>query len=248
MMQLLDMARLVTSAVTLAAAATVATGVDEALLPVSGGAFVMGDHDGQYDEKPPRIVTLSAFYIQRTEVSEGAYAACVAAGACRPARGRARGSTFPVTGVTWHDARRYCRWRGWRLPTEAQWERAARGTDQRYFPWGPKDARGGAQRAACGSGCGDHRNLMPVTSLPEGAAPSGALHMAGNVEEWVADWYSEGFYQNGPRVDPVGPRVATYKSVRGGEHSQALAVLRASNRYWADPNTYSDRRGFRCAR
>ncbi len=224
---------------------------------VTAGPFVMGDHDGQYDEKPVRLVTLATFEIQRTEVSMKAYMQCVEAGVCAKPRDVSSPPRHPVTGVRWDDARRYCMWRGWRLPTEAQWEKAARGVDQRRFPWGGDDARGGVGRANCAEGCTkgapgnvrrDRTNLVDVDANSDGASPYGALNMAGNAEEWVADWYGEGYNYDAPKQEPKGPEKGVYRSVRGGEHTQELSVTRTTNRYWAKPDTYNSRRGFRCAR
>lgn len=228
---------------------------------VPAGAYVSGSHDGQYDEKPVRIVNVSAFEIMRTEVPEITYAACVTAGRCAQHRGKVRGPMFPVTGVSYKDAMSCCKWLKWRLPTEAEWEKAARGTDQRRFPWGDRDERGGFGRANCGQGCDQKttgktppkkfpggRRLHLVTANVDGASPYGALNLAGNVEEWVADWYGEGYGYWAPRQDPKGPNTGVYRSVRGGELSQELEVVRTTNRYWASPAAYSDRRGFRCAR
>ena len=226
------------------------------LVKVPAGPFVMGDHDGQYDEKPPRRVELAAFSIMRTEVTQAAYLACVQAQRCEVPKILAASPQHPVVGVTWKDAKAFCQWRGGALPTEAQWEKAARGTDRRRYPWGARDKRAGVGRANCMTGCrSDKRDgtktklwphAMPVGGRKDGASPSGALDMAGNVEEWVADWYGEGAYHDMPEKDPTGPMTGVYKAVRGGEFSQPLDVLRASNRYWADPRSYNDRRGFRC--
>ena len=216
------------------------------LVKVPAGPFTCGDHDGQYDEKPVRIVHLKAFSIMREEVNEFDYKRCVVAGRCAPHRGPMRGDEFPVTGVSYKDAGAFCRYQGWRLPTEAEWEKAARGVDRRRFPWGGRDDRGGVGRASCGRGC--NSALQTASANSDGASPYGALNMAGNVEEWVADWYGEGYGHTAPAHDPKGPTKGTYRVVRGGEFTQELEVLRTTNRYWAKPATYSDRRGFRCAK
>jgi len=217
------------------------------MVAVPAGPFVMGHHHGQVDEKPPRRIRLAAFAIDRTEASGAAWKRCVKAGACTPARGAVR-DRYPVTGVTWSQARDFCRWLGKRLPTEAQWEKAARGPDGRRFPWGDAMKPG---MAACARKCGDGAGKLHPVDGPlgaRGASPYGALHMAGNVEEWVADWYDEGYTRTAPAVDPPGPATRTYRVVRGGEYSQELEVMRASNRWWAPPDQSSAKRGFRCAR
>jgi len=218
-------------------------------LAVPAGPVVIGDHEGQYDEKPPIRVYVSAFRIDRCEVSRDRYDVCVAAGKCAASRTKGP-ANHPVTGVTWTDAANFCRFSGGRLPTEAEWEKAARGDDQRRFPWGNASAVG---KANCGRGCGvQAQGPRPCGAFPAGASAFGAMDMGGNVSEWVADWYGEGYFRtccgSGKTRDPKGPVTGIYRSVRGGEYTQEYTVLRAANRYWGAPDGYHERRGFRCAR
>jgi formylglycine-generating enzyme required for sulfatase activity len=245
----------------------------------------MGSPDGQgaADERPRHAVTLSAYCIDRTEVTVAAYAACVAAGACsappmtvnwssysgnelklfnRACNGSDRPS-HPINCVDWIQAAAYCAWRGGRLPTEAEWEYAARGGDGRIHPWGsaPPSAR---RLNACGAEClaaasrdGIPRKALyddddgwpttaPVESFPEGASPLGVLDMAGNVWEWTADWY--GPYAEVAQTDPEGATTGTSRVSRGGSWTSGGAeTARATDRDWLDPETREATLGFRCA-
>lgn len=180
------------------AAETSAPSVDappEGMLLVPAGPFTMGaDAGGQADERPAHVVDLAAFYLDRTEVTNEAYGECVAQGACRPhdpgsAKANRlgddaafRGPRQPVSAISWDDAGAYCRFRGARLPREAEWEKAARGTDGRRFPWGDEPAT--HERAVFSTG-----RTSDVGSHPAGAGPYGHVDLAGNVWEWVDDVY-----------------------------------------------------------
>jgi formylglycine-generating enzyme required for sulfatase activity len=167
----------------------------------------------------------------------------------------------PINCVDWDQAMAYCRWKGKRLPTEAEWEYAARGNDGRIFPWG-NEAPSAKRLNVCGSECAAmaKRELSaewpayyndddgwaataPVGSYPEGASPFGALDMAGNVAEWTADWY--GVYSTKAETNPQGPRTGTSRVSRGGGW---LGPARATDREWPDPAVRAMDRGFRCAR
>ena len=215
---------------------------------IEAGTAVMGCDEGPPtcppDARPARQVTLAAFQIDVTEVTEEAYAACVAAGACTsPAEpAPAPDARAPVRGVTWQQAVDHCAWRGARLPTEAEWERAARGTDARPFPWGTEPPT--CDRAAV-AGCGD--TPVEVGSLT-GAAPGGAHNLIGNVSEWVADWYQADYYGRGIDVNPSGPDAGGERVVRGGSYLDDPASLSAWTRQHADPLHASPTIGFRCSR
>ena len=244
--------------------------VDVAPLPadrvaVPAGEFTMGctdaaDRECGNDERPARRVPVGAFAIDRTEVTVEAWQRCVDAGACRqaitvgacnagsPERGR-----FPVNCVTWYQARDYCRWAGARLPTEAEWEKAARGTDGRRYPWGDDaPGSGGAFRANWGEGLArilwmrdGFEYDAPVGLFPSGASPWGALDMAGNLAEWVADWY--GPYVAGAVPDPAGPASGTARVVRGGSFQDYARRIRATARDRHEPERWFEHVGFRCA-
>lgn len=210
-------------------------------------------------EMNPHEVTLSDFDIDRTEVAVGRYARCVAAGACSPPTfpgGDARYDRpeLPVTHVRWEDAVAYCTWIGGRLPTEAEWEHAARGRAHRTFPWGDLYNAHLANHGAWAEDPTDGRDgfigLAPIGSFPDGATATGLLDMAGNASEWVADWYDrddEGYgYSQAPQVNPKGPSYgAAGHVVRGGSYRDGAHWLRtAARRAWP----YASREiGFRCA-
>lgn len=201
--------------------------------------------DAPEDEKPQHRVWLDAFWIDRTEATNAMYAACVETGACKPIISprldMLENPDFPVQGVAWPEAAAYCEWVGRRLPTEAEWEKAARGTDVRLYPWGdepPDDTR-----ANFGRRQGD---VVATGSSPEGASPYGALDMAGNVYEWVADWYAQDYYAQSPSESPPGPERTLVRVIRGGAWNGSQDALRAANRFWAFPGR-NDYDGFRCA-
>lgn len=217
------------------------------MVEVPAGAFVQGSRAGEPDEGPPRRVKLDAFRIDRYEVTQAEYAACVKAGHCTAARRYPEcvGERLPVVGVSWEDAAAYCAWRGKRLPGEAEWERAARGTDGRRFPWGDElDCKRANFGNFIGAGpCAGENpgRVLPVGSRLAGASPSGALDMAGNVWEWTADRYLR--YADGKPAGPPDHRV-----VRGGSCCSYFALPTTTNRL-SFPESYRDRDiGFRCAK
>jgi len=212
---------------------------------------------------------VSAFGIDRTEVTQGAYSLCVAAGVCAPSLvtatdPRLSGATLPVVGVSHREARQYCAFVGGRLPSEAEWERAARGAAPRRFPWGdlpnPKLANHGAldlgalfdpDTAEPLLGIPDPSDgfagLAPVGSFPASATPEGLLDLAGNVAEWVADRWSNG-YSTAPVGNPQGPPSGALRVVRGGSYRHPLVFLRGSARDRRPPSAREPTIGFRCAR
>lgn len=218
------------------------------LVDVPAACFLMGHDRGDHDERPPHEVCVSAFRIDRVEVSNAAYQRCVDAGVCAaaaayPARPALALPDHPVVGVSWIDADRYCRWRGQRLPTDAEWELAAGGTDRRRYPWGDEPAS--CDRAVYAR-CPPY-STVPVDSYPTGASPVGALHMAGNAWEWVSDWWAPYYYRRSPRQDPQGPEQGGMRSIRGGAWNRSVWHLRVTDRDSGVVGLRNDHVGFRCA-
>jgi formylglycine-generating enzyme required for sulfatase activity len=208
--------------------------VTDDMVAVPSGGFEMGCHMAtdpscEPDELPYHVVDLAAFHIDRTEVTEAAY-------------GMDPASQKPVTNVSWFQADAFCKSLGKRLPTEAEWEKAARGTDDRVYPWG-NDAPTCelANFKDCGEVVGD------VGMHPAGASPYGALDMAGNVAEWVADWYGSDYYATSPAADPTGPSDGTNKVTRGGDYSRSATDIRVAVRREPPPGDVESEKGFRCA-
>ncbi len=202
------------------------------------------------DELPVHEVRLPAFRIDRTEVTNADYARCVRSGECRspmqfPGDRRFDGERYPVVGVSWSDAAAFCRWTAGRLPTEAEWERAARGLSARIFPWGrtwnPHLANHGRFGIAPGDGGDGFRHTAPVGSYPDGASALGILDLAGNVWEWTTDWYEE--YE----PDPAAPSGHVYRAIRGGSWTSPAHHLRVTTREAAPPEYRSLEIGLRCA-
>ncbi|MCO6451317.1 MAG: SUMF1/EgtB/PvdO family nonheme iron enzyme [Caldilineales bacterium] len=219
------------------------------LVYVPGGPFVMGsqasDPNAQPDESPQRTVTLDGFWIDRTEVTNERYTACVKAGVCAPIVSPRSDMIdrpdLPVIGVAWGEASAYCAWVGRRLPTEAEWEKAARGANARLYPWG--DQLDTAMLVNIDFRVGDFND---VGANSDDRSPYGVMDMAGNAPEWVADWYQSDAYAQGDVVNPQGPAKSMVRVQRGGAWNAAPSAARAANRFWAFPDR-NDFTGFRCA-
>jgi len=216
---------------------------------VPAGNFVMGDDV----ESPLREVYLDNFYIDKYEVTLSRYAKFIdATGGARPPEGWQQlhlesVGALPVVGVDWHDAEAYCRWAGKRLPTESEWEKAARGGDGRKYPWGSEDptpAHANFGKSANGPYSG---GLAPAESRSAGKSPYGAHDMAGNASEWVSDWFAAGFVRGDVR-NPKGPENGTAKVIRGGGWYDPPERLNSSRRMHASTTTRADDVGFRCAK
>jgi formylglycine-generating enzyme required for sulfatase activity len=226
------------------------------MVRILGGPFVMGDA-AEADEQPRRTVVVASFDIDADEVTRAEYTRCVQAGACRPSslpRSDDATSKLPVTGVSWGDADAYCRFVHKRLPTEAEWERAARGTDGRQYPWGDEldCARGNFGNYDGEGRCPQNPgHPVEVGSYNRDSHRDGGdeLHdLAGNVWEWVADWYAADYYRRAPSANPKGPRRGERRVVRGGACCSMLGLPRAANRLSFPPDYRDDDLGFRCAR
>jgi formylglycine-generating enzyme required for sulfatase activity len=220
-----------------------------ALIPA--GAFWMGSPDGvgPADEHPRHKVYVSAFQMDRFDVTAEEFAACVKAGECAaPGTGElcnygvAARSKDPINCVTWDQAESYCEWLGKRLPTEAEWEKAARGGADTKWSFGEDSPVLGAYAwYAANSGGSTHPVGMKNPNQ------YGLYDMAGNVWQWVSDRYVPQYYQNSPEKDPQGPPAAHDRVLRGGSRSNYANSSRAAIRYWADPEQRVDNTGFRCA-
>jgi formylglycine-generating enzyme required for sulfatase activity len=237
-----------------------------AVVYVPAGEFKMGSTRGDDDEQPVHTVALDSFWIDRTEVTNAQYEQCVAAGACRPRPSRGSDThawhygdsaydDYPAIYVTWYQAETYCGWVRGRLPTEAEWEYAARGPEGRMFPWG--DEFDGTRLNYCDSNCerdwadettdDGYAKTAPVGSFPAGASWCEALDMAGNVWEWVADWYASDYYARSPSQNPTGPTSGEYRVLHSGSWGFDPYYVRSANRDVFIPSNTYGHIGFRCA-
>ena len=232
---------------------------------IPGGTAQMGDgKSSEADQRPAHAVELSPYYLDRFEVSNKQYRKCVDAQRCTPPnlyssqlRGQywnAPGGTYdnyPVLYVDWSQASAYCKWAGQRLPTEAEWERAARGDWSGKYPWGDSKptcslanyygSPGGIDQPCLG-------DTDAVNSLKSGASVTGAFHLAGNAAEWVSDWYGADYYKTSPPKDPRGPAKGTTRVIRGGGWRAGHTGLVSTIRFSKLPDTSSHDLGFRCAK
>jgi formylglycine-generating enzyme required for sulfatase activity len=213
------------------------------MLLVPGGTFLMGTSDSHIDEmlreygaqihwfndeRPFHAVGLKSYYVDKYPVTNNQYRSFVkATGRDEPATWTIRRHTEPsqpVTGVSWEDAKAYAGWAGKRLPSEAEWEKAARGINARLFPWGSAPPEG---RANFG---GKYGGPTIVNKFPDGASPYGVMDMAGNVWEWAADWYDRDYYSKSPKDDPTGPPAGAGRCVRGGCWVNNPTMIRCAER------------------
>lgn len=228
------------------------------LLYVPIGDFVMGSDYGSFDEKPAHSVNLDAFWIDKTEVTNVMYAQCVEDGACDQPRqtaaatrssyyGNPEFDNYPVVFVSWNDARSYCSWAVRRLPSEAEWEKAARGSDALEFPWGNNSPSEDLLNYD-----NNMRDTTEAGKYPKGASPYGVLDMAGNVWEWVADWYDNAYYRSSPKSNPSGPDSGNLHVFRGGSWfrvwgQSSYSAVRTWNRNKSESTDANYYFGFRCA-
>jgi formylglycine-generating enzyme required for sulfatase activity len=235
---------------------------DSPMAAVPAGNFSQGSNDNDSDESPIQSVSLDEYQIDKYEASAQQFArflnqngnpdkkymdendesTVVKNGEAYQAR--AGYEKRPASNVSWFGAEAYCKWVGKRLPTEAEWEKAARGTDGRKYPWGNQDAND--KLAVYGKS--DISSMKDVDSMLEGASPYGVHHMAGNVWEWTADWYDSKYYRKGNIKNPKGPDSGKSRVLRGGSWSRGSASMRSSNRGNDKPAKRHGFDGFRCAK
>jgi len=224
--------------------------VPDGMVLIPGGEFTMGADDLEPDSRPVHRVNVSTFYMDRYQVTNAQYRKCVEGGGCLPPKDHhafddPNRATHPVVNVTWTQARTYCHWKGKRLPTEAEWEKAARGTDARRYPWG-NSAAPLTHRVKSGETKVAANGTEPVGSQPGNVSPYGVFDMVGSVSEWVKDWYGEDFYQVSPAQDPQGPVRGAFRVLRGGELSERPLEHHVSNRSWDEMTYWGPTLGFRC--
>ncbi|MCD6231729.1 formylglycine-generating enzyme family protein [Candidatus Aerophobetes bacterium] len=237
------------------------TGLEEMVF-IPAGEFLMGSNEGEKDESPLHSVYLDAYYIDKYEVTNEEYCRFLNEEGNRSEEGylrlniddedcriEERGGKYypkkgyerhPVVEVTWFGARDYAQWAGKRLPTEAEWEKAARGKEGKKYPWGDSLAEKKANY--------NSTNTLPVGSYPSGVSPYGCYDMAGNVWEWCSDWYNERYYENSPRKNPSGPREGSERVLRGGSFYNPLTLMYCANRFKYSPEKSGSDVGFRCAK
>jgi serine/threonine-protein kinase len=211
---------------------------------IPAGEFLMGSSDndlmGHPSEKPQHSVFLSEYWIGKTPVTEEQYQIYQPQHHFKP-----EDANDPIVNISWDQAQEFCIWLSKisglpiRLPTEAEWEKAARGTDGRIFPWGNEEPDS--------HNVSDRIGRYAVGSYPEGASPYGILDMAGNIFEWVSDWYDAEYYQHSPSENPKGPKTGTEKVMRGGDSWIDWWDLRVTSRDFSEPNSSDFVGGFRCA-
>ena len=237
---------------------------------VPAGKFMMGCNEAiekhcRDRESPLHVVYLDGYFVDKHEVTMSAYRRCVEAGACtKPVPnselryynwGYELRDNHPVNGVTWYQARDYCSWAGKRLCTEAEWEKAARGTDGRLYPWGNDAPNDDYAVIDSGMDYSEDSKPWPVLSSSEtvcshelGNSPYGLCDMAGNVWEWTGDWFEEYYYKKTPLANPRGPADGDYKTIRGGRYYRVGFYLRSSARSFFRPGSEFVYLGFRCCK
>ena len=227
------------------------------MVTIPAGTFIRGSApgEGRLDEQPRSKIFVDAFAIDKYEVSNARYLSFVQETLHKPpfnVYGEGPLSSeegiddLPIVQVTWHDAVDYCFWAGKRLPTEAEWEKAARGTDHRRYPWG--DEPPNTKRARFNGEWQDKNTLLPVKRLPEGQSSSGVYQLAGNAREWTQDWYNAEYYSTAPDKNPAGPETGILKVIRGGSWRSFDSDLRVASRGKGGFALKTHGIGFRCAR
>jgi formylglycine-generating enzyme len=228
------------------------------MVTIPAGEFLMGNPEGKgrADEWPQRSVYLDEFAIDQVEVTNERYLAFVATTGHRsPPNPYGAGplssvegiEQLPVVQATWYDAKAYCSWAKKRLPTEAEWEKAARGTDGRLFPWGNEPAT--SKRANFDREWEEEKTLYPVGSMSDGDSPYGVKDLSGNAREWVTDWYDPEYYKHAPDRNPQGPdKKGVVRSIRGGSWHSPISDITTTARGRGGFALQTHGTGFRCAR
>ena len=218
------------------------------MIEVPAGEFKMGDDEAGSDEYPMHTVLLNAFLIDKYPISNAQYKMFVDITAHRPPPHWTSGTYAideadqPVANVSWHDAQAYALWVNKRLPTEAEWEKAARGQKGQTYPWGDAFRK---DNVNCNN---EYDGATEVGQFPGGASPYGVMDMCGNVSEWVEDWYFDDFYKDSPIDNPPGPAGGQYRVMRGGFFGENKAGVRCSSRHYSPPASMQEHVGFRCAK
>ena len=229
--------------------------VEDQMVEIPAGEFILGSNQGGFNEKPAHVENLGTYWIDQYEVTYQQYMEFVEAAGYRqpgpPSRyarklEALRGEHQPVTYVSWDDANNYCLWKGKRLPTEKEWEKAMRGTDGRTWPWGEQIA---GYPANFGGESDGYLVSAPIGSFPLDQSVFGVYDGAGNVMEWTDDWYVEDLYSQEKRVSNGGDQPpSTYKTMRGSGYTSQGVDLRITNRSFMVPDFRDETIGFRCAR
>jgi formylglycine-generating enzyme required for sulfatase activity len=213
---------------------------------IPAGEFMMGQNTKFIGYKAHKVY-LDAYWIDQVDVTNSMYAICVKAGNCKPpARYNhyfddPKYADYPVVYVTWYAAQIFCAWESGNLPTEAQWEKAARGLDGRPYPWGTA-----APDISLLNFNGDHEDIASAYDYSSGLSPYGLLQMSGNVRQWVSDWYQRNYYAISPYKNPQGPDSGQYKSLRGGGFDDDSDEVKTYYRAYHEPTSAGQDRGFRC--
>lgn len=242
---------------------------ENSLILIPAGTFTMGNEKRASDERPVHKVYLDAYYISKYEVTNAEYYdfwRSLQAKKIKNTQGTTqhtpenfthlshigdwpeRATEFPnhpVVGVSWHDAKAYAEWKGMRLPTEAEWEKAARGYSDRTWPWGNAIK---PYANTSDKNDGYENRIAPVGSFPKGKSYFGVMDMAGNVWEWTADWYSDVYYFHSPKKNPTGPTVGSWRVIRGGSWIDTLPRCSTTFRYYFYPTLKTSSVGFRVAK